>query len=134
MPDLKFADADIADRYCRAPDYPETARAAVKEMHRQVGDLEMDENGVAVRGLLVRHLVMPEDKAGIAQLMRFLADEVSKNTYVNIMDQYRPCGDAARFAELGRAITGAEYQDAVRAAQAAGITRLDQRRQQRLFV
>jgi putative pyruvate formate lyase activating enzyme len=94
----------------------------------------MDENGVAVRGLLVRHLVMPEDKAGTAQLMRFLADEVSKNTYVNIMDQFRPCGDAERFAELGRAITGAEYRQALQAAQAAGITRLDQRRQQRLFV
>jgi len=134
MPDLKFADADAAERYCKAPDYPETARAAVKEMHHQVGDLEIDANGVAVRGLLVRHLVMPEGKAGTGKLMEFLADGVSKNTYVNIMDQYRPCGDAARFAELGRAITGAEYQDAVRAAQAAGITRLDQRRQQRLFV
>jgi len=127
MPDLKFADADIADRYCKAPDYPETARAAVKEMHLQVGDLEMDENGVAVRGLLVRHLVMPEDKAGTGKLMEFLADEVSKNTYVNIMDQYRPCGDAARFAELGRAITGAEYWQALQAARDAGITRLDQR-------
>lgn len=127
MPDLKFADAAVAERYCNAPDYPEKARAAVKEMHRQVGDLEIDDNGVAVRGLLVRHLVMPEDKAGTGKLMRFLADEVSQNTYVNIMDQYRPCGDAAQFAELNRAITGAEYREALQATQNAGITRLDRR-------
>lgn len=127
MPDLKFADAAVAERYCKAPDYPEKAHAAVKEMHRQVGDLIIDEEGVAVRGLLVRHLVMPEDKAGTGTLMRFLADEVSQNTYVNIMDQYRPCGDAARFAELGRAITRAEYQKALQATQDAGITRLDRR-------
>jgi putative pyruvate formate lyase activating enzyme len=134
MPDLKFADAAVAERYCKAPDYPEKALAAVKEMHCQVGDLEIDENGVAVRGLLVRHLVMPEDKAGTSKLMKFLAGEVSKNTYVNIMDQYRSCGDAARFAELGRAITGAEYQEAQQAARAAGITRLDRRITRRLLV
>jgi len=134
MPDLKFADAAVAERYCKAPDYPEKALAAVKEMHCQVGDLEIDENGVAVRGLLVRHLVMPEDTAGTRKLMELLADEVSKNTYVNIMDQYRPCGDAARFAELGRAITGAEYRQALQAARDAGITRLDQRITRRLLV
>jgi len=134
LPDLKFADAAVAGRYCKAPDYPEKAQAALKEMHRQVGDLEIDENGVAVRGLLVRHLVMPENKAGTGKLMRFLADEVSKNTYVNVMDQYRPCGDAARFAELNRAITGAEFADALCAAQAAGITRLDRHTGRSLFV
>ena len=134
MPDLKFADAAVAERYCKAPDYPEKARAAVKEMHRQVGDLIIDEDGVAVRGLLVRHLVMPEDKAGTGRLMRFLADEISQNTYVNIMDQYRPCGDAARFSELGRAITGAEYREALYAAQAAGITRLDCRVRRHIFI
>jgi putative pyruvate formate lyase activating enzyme len=134
MPDLKFADEAVAERYCKAPDYPETARSAVKEMHRQAGDLELDENGVAMRGLLVRHLVMPEDKAGTLELMKFLAEGVSKNTYVNIMDQYRPCGDAARFAELGRAITGAEYRQALTAARDAGITRLDQRIGRRLFI
>jgi len=134
MPDLKFADAAVAERYCNAPDYPGKARAAVKEMHRQVGDLEIDEKGVAVRGLLVRHLVMPEDTAGTGRLMRFLADEVSKNTYVNIMDQYRPCGDASRFSELNRAITGAEYREALYATQAAGITRLDCRVRRHIFI
>jgi putative pyruvate formate lyase activating enzyme len=125
LPDLKFADAAAAERYCKAPDYPGKAQAALKEMHRQVGDLIVNEDGVAVRGLLVRHLVMPEDKAGTGRLMRFLADEVSQNTYVNIMDQYRPCGDASQFPELNRPITGAEYRKALQAAQAAGITRLD---------
>jgi putative pyruvate formate lyase activating enzyme len=134
MPDLKFADAAVAERYCKAPDYPEKARAAVKEMHRQVGDLKINEDGIAVHGLLVRHLVMPEDTAGTGKLMRFLADEVSQNTYVNIMDQYRPCGDAARFSELKRAITGAEYQEALYAAQAAGITRLDQRMRRHIVI
>jgi putative pyruvate formate lyase activating enzyme len=134
MPDLKFADAAVADRYCKAPDYPEKARAALREMHRQAGDLALDENGVARRGLVVRHLVMPDGTAGTRALMEFLAHEISANTYVNIMDQYRPCGDACRFTELGRAITGAEYRDALAAAQAAGITRLDRRESRRLFL
>jgi putative pyruvate formate lyase activating enzyme len=133
MPDLKFADSDVARRYCNAPDYPEQAKAAVREMHRQVGDLVMNEQGIAERGVLVRHLVMPEGKAGTYELMKFLAEEVSQNTYVNIMNQYRPCGGAAQFSELSRALTLAEYQQALNDAQAAGITRLD-RRQRRFLL
>jgi putative pyruvate formate lyase activating enzyme len=127
MPDLKFADREVARRYCNAPDYPEMAKAAIKEMHHQVGDLMINEQGIAQRGVLVRHLVMPEGKAGTYELMKFLAEEVSPNTYVNIMNQYRPCGHAAQFNELSRAVTAAEYQQALNDAQAAGITRLDQR-------
>jgi putative pyruvate formate lyase activating enzyme len=132
MPDLKFADSEVARRYCDAPDYPERAQAALKEMHRQVGDLVINEQGIAERGALVRHLVMPEGKAGTDELMKFPAAEVSPNTYVNIMNQYRPCGGASRFSELNRAVTPAEYQQALSSAQAAGITRLDQR--QRRFL
>lgn len=134
MPDLKFADDTIAQRYCNAPDYPERAKAAVKEMHRQVGDLIINERGIAERGLLVRHLVMPEGKSGTCELLGFLAGEVSKNTYVNIMNQYRPCGDAAKFRELSRSITSEEYHEAIQDANAAGITRLDQRMRRGFFL
>ena len=134
MPDLKFADSDVARRYCNAPDYPERAQAAVKEMHRQVGDLVVNERGIAERGVLVRHLVMPEGKAGTYELMKFLAEEISENTYVNIMNQYRPCGGATQFSELTRAVTPAEYRQALNDAQAAGISRLDQRRERRLLL
>ena len=127
MPDLKFADREVARRYCNAPDYPEKAKAAIKEMHHQVGDLMINEQGIAARGVLVRHLVMPEGKAGTYELMKFLAEEVSPNTYVNIMNQYRPCGEAVQFHELSQAVTAAEYQQALNDAHAAGITRLDQR-------
>ncbi|MCF8062001.1 MAG: radical SAM protein, partial [Deltaproteobacteria bacterium] len=96
MPDFKFWDGIWADRYCGAPDYPEKARAALREMHRQVGDLELDRSGIAGRGLLVRHLVMPGGIAGTRQVAEFIAKEISADTYVNVMDQYRPCGDAGR--------------------------------------
>jgi putative pyruvate formate lyase activating enzyme len=128
MPDFKFWDSQVAERYCTAADYPEKARLAVKEMHRQVGDLTMDEMGIARRGLLIRHLVMPDGLAGTRDIMRFLATEVSKNTYVNVMSQYRPCGEAHRYRELQRMITVEEYREAVRVAREEGIHRLDERR------
>ncbi|RMD59205.1 MAG: radical SAM protein, partial [Nitrospirae bacterium] len=116
MPDIKFFDPEVSKRYCKAPDYPEVVKRAVKEMHRQVGDLIIDENGLAVRGLLVRHLVMPEKKASTEEIMRFIAEEISKDTYINIMDQYRPCGEAYKYKELSRPITRGEYIEAVNAA------------------
>lgn len=128
MPDAKFFAPEAAQKYCHAEDYPERAKAALKEMHRQVGDLELDDRGVAVRGLLVRHLVMPDDLAGTTRWMEFLAEEISRDTYVNIMDQYRPCGDANIFPELCRSLTGEEFAQALNAAAQAGITRLDQGR------
>ena len=128
MPDLKFSDSHVSDLYCKAPDYPLVAQAAVKEMHRQVGDLTINEQGIAERGLLVRHLVMPGNSAGTKKLMRFLARDVSKNTYVNIMAQYHPAGETDRFEEINRCITQKEYQEAVNDARAEGITRLDERK------
>jgi putative pyruvate formate lyase activating enzyme len=128
MPDFKFWDSEVAERFCSAPDYPEKARAAVKEMHRQVGDLVLDEGGVAQRGLLIRHLVMPNGLASTREIMRFLAGDVSKNTYVNVMSQYRPCGEAHRFPELQRSLTPKEYRNAVNMALEEGIHRLDKRR------
>jgi len=128
MPDFKFWDSQVAERYCTAFDYPEKARLAVKEMHRQVGDLALDDMGIARWGLLIRHLVMPDGLAGTRDIMRFLATEVSKNTYVNVMSQYRPCGEAHRYRELQRMITVEEYREAVRMAHEEGIHRLDERR------
>ncbi len=126
MPDMKYADATVAQRYSLVPDYPTVNQAAVKEMHRQVGDLRLDERGIALRGLLVRHLVLPEGLAGTAEIVHFLA-ELSPNTYLNIMAQYRPCYKAHTLPPLNRRITRAEYQKAVELAHAAGLRRLDNR-------
>ena len=127
MPDAKFWDPEAATRYCNAPDYPERAREALREMHRQVGDLALDERGVAERGLLVRHLVMPQGLAGTLEWMRFIASELSPDTYVNVMDQYRPCGKAEEDEEIAVRPTREECEAAVRQAREAGITRLDDR-------
>lgn len=125
LPDFKYADRDIAERYSAAPDYPAIAKAALREMHRQVGDLVTDKNGIAVRGLMVRHLVLPGGLAGTREAMRFLADELSRDTYVNVMDQYRPCHQAHRYPELARTISGAEFLAAMRAARESGLHRID---------
>jgi putative pyruvate formate lyase activating enzyme len=128
MPDFKFWDPEVARKACSAPDYPETARQALLEMHRQVGDLELDDRGIARRGLLVRHLVLPGGLAGTREVMRFIAREVSPRTYVNVMSQYRPCGRADEVPGLEAALSPDEYRRAVGEAIAEGITRLDQRR------
>lgn len=125
MPDFKFWDPEVARRSCQAPDYPEVARAALKEMHRQVGDLVLDERGIARRGLIVRHLVLPGGLAGTREVMRFIAREISPRTYVNLMSQYRPCGRASEIEGLERPVSVAEFRRAVEEAQAEGITRLD---------
>ncbi len=133
MPDFKFWEARWAGRFCNAPDYREVATESIKEMHRQVGDLVLDGEGIAVKGLLVRHLVMPEKVAGTPEIMEFLAGEISPNTYVNVMDQYRPCGRADEDEYINRRLTSREYKDAVEAAQKAGLTRLDPRDRPRLI-
>jgi putative pyruvate formate lyase activating enzyme len=133
MPDIKFMDSDVSKRFLRAPDYPEVVREAVKEMHRQVGDLILDSRGIALRGLLVRHLVMPRGMAQSHEVMEFLAQEISKDTYVNVMDQYRPCGQADMYPEISRGIMPEEYQEAVDAARKAGLHRLDSRVRFRLL-
>ena len=127
MPDFKFWDPKWAERYCHAPDYPEKARTAIKEMHRQVGDLVIDDRGIAQRGLLIRHLVMPNNIAGTKEIMQFIATELSPNTYVNVMDQYRPCGKAYEDEFINRRLTGQEFRSATQAAKKAGLTRLDPR-------
>jgi putative pyruvate formate lyase activating enzyme len=127
MPDFKFADSEVSAKYCKAKDYPEIAMAAVKEMHRQVGDLLINDEGVAERGLLIRHLVMPGGLAGTRKVLKFLATEISKNTYVNIMNQYHPCGQAHRHPPIDRSLTFDEYQEAVKIAHEEGIERLDGR-------
>ncbi len=126
MPDFKYARSDVAEKYSQAPDYSAVARAALKEMHRQVGDLVLDERGIAQRGLVVRHLVLPEGLAGTRETMHFLATEISKDTYVNIMDQYHPCGNLIPpSSPLARRIGRDEFREAVRIAKEEGLTRLD---------
>ncbi len=125
MPDMKYANGGYAKKYSRVQDYPQVNRAAVQEMHRQVGDLQLDKNGLATRGLLVRHLVLPNHLAGTRQIVRFLAGEISKNTYLNLMAQYRPAYNASRYPELNRRITQREYDEAVQMAQEVGLTNLD---------
>lgn len=129
MPDFKIWDSRMALKYLFARDYPETVRRAIKEMHRQVGALKMDEHGIAKRGVLVRHLVMPGVVAGTGEIMRFLAREVSLHTYVNVMAQYHPAGKVSgeKFLEINRGITRKEYADAIAAAQEAGLYRFDER-------
>jgi putative pyruvate formate lyase activating enzyme len=125
MPDFKFWDNAWAERFCYAGDYRERAMEALREMHRQVGDLEIDEAGVALRGLLVRHLVMPGGVAGTEEVMRFLAAEISRDTYVNVMDQYHPRWEANKTPAINRRITRGEYEQALEAARKAGLHRLD---------
>lgn len=133
MPDMKYADEALARRYSKTRDYPEVNQAAVREMHRQVGDLQIDAQGLAVRGLLVRHLVLPNNLAGTDKVVRFLAEDVSPHTYLNLMDQYRPAYRANRYPELSRAITHEEYQAAERMAREAGLYRLDERKRRTAF-
>ena len=126
MPDLKFMKEDAARRYSQAGDYPEVVTDAIKEMHRQVGDLVVDSDGVAQRGLLVRHLVLPEGLAGTREAMHFIATEISPHTYVNIMDQYYPCGDLIPpDSPLARRTSNREFREAVRIAKEEGLTRID---------
>ncbi len=132
MPDFKYSRGEISNKYSHAPDYPQVAEKALEEMFRQVGDLRIDEQGIAFRGLLVRHLVLPGGLAGTRDVMRFLATRISKNTYVNIMDQYYPCGDIPLDSPMRRRITTEEYDEAIARAKKEGITRLDKREKLRL--
>jgi putative pyruvate formate lyase activating enzyme len=128
MPDMKYGDSALARKYSKVRDYVEVNRAAVKEMHRQVGDLALDERGIAQRGLLVRHLVLPHGIAGTGEVLSFLAREISTNTYLNLMDQYRPCYRADEYPDIARPITGSEYREALAIAAKHGLERLDHRR------
>jgi putative pyruvate formate lyase activating enzyme len=123
MPDFKYGEAGTGRRLSGVADYPERAREAVGEMHRQVGDLRLDERGVAVRGLLVRHLVLPEGLAGTRQVMRFLAG-LSPHTCVNVMGQYYPAYRAREHTAMGRRPTPAEVDEAAALAREAGLRRV----------
>ena len=125
MPDMKYASAEAGQRYSFIENYPQVNRNAVRIMHRQVGDLQIDDQGLALRGLLVRHLVLPGNLAGTDEIVRFLASEISKDTYLNVMDQYRPAYHAHQYPQLNRPITSQEYRQAVSLAKAAGLHRLD---------
>ena len=127
MPDIKYGDDETGNRYSQVPDYFTVAKKAVKEMHRQVGDLKTDDSGIAVKGLLARHLVLPGDLADTEKVMEFLATEISTETFVNIMDQYRPLYMAGQYPEFSRSINRAEFQRAVKIAQRYGIRRICER-------
>jgi putative pyruvate formate lyase activating enzyme len=128
MPDMKYSDRLVARRLSKIGNYPAANQAAIREMHRQVGDLKLDSRGIAQRGLLVRHLVLPEGLAGTEKIVRFLAEEISTNTYLNLMDQYRPCFNAHQYPPLNRRLTSDEYNEALKMTQDAGLNRLDERR------
>jgi len=130
MPDFKYWDSEMARKYSRAPDYPQVARRVLKEMYRQVGDLVIGEDGLAKRGLLIRHLVMPGNIAGTWEIMRWIAQELSPATYVNLMAQYYPAGKVTgtEFPEINRRVTPVEYERARDEALRVGLVRLDSRR------
>ncbi len=125
MPDMKYFDDKAAEKLSSVKSYPSINQAAVKEMHRQVGDLYIDEKGIATHGLLIRHLVLPNELAGTEGIVKFIAREVSPNSYVNIMSQYHPCYKAFQVPELSRRISREEFLQALEYAQKAGLTRLD---------
>ncbi|HEY64355.1 MAG TPA: radical SAM protein [Caldilineae bacterium] len=134
MPDMKYADEAVARRLSGIPDYPQVNQAAVKEMHRQVGDLIIDEQELARRGLLVRHLILPGGLAGTAEIARFLAEEISPNTYINVMGQYRPAYRAHNHPPLDRPVTPEEVRRAEEEVRAAGLHRLDRRTRARWLI
>lgn len=121
MPDIKYSAQKSGERYSKTPDYFYVVKEVVKEMHRQVGDLAIDKHGIAQRGLLVRHLVMPNNEAGTEEIVRFVANNISKNTYINIMNQYRPVYKAGNFTEINRGITMEEYMNAIELARKYGL-------------
>jgi putative pyruvate formate lyase activating enzyme len=127
MPDMKYGNADRAHRFSHVRDYVHANRAAVREMHRQVGDLVLDEHGIAQRGLLVRHLVLPGNVSDTDRVLEFLTNEISVNTYLNLMDQYRPCYRAGDNPPIDRPISSAEFRQASRWAHELGLQRLDPR-------
>jgi len=116
MPDAKYMDEGYSKQFSNAQDYPEVLRKVLKEMHRQVGDLTINSRGIAERGLLIRHLVMPRDVSSSEAILKFIAEEISVHSYVNIMDQYRPEYRSNDYPEISRRITHKEYVEAVQLA------------------
>jgi putative pyruvate formate lyase activating enzyme len=125
MPDFKFWDPASGLTYCGVPDYPEIARQALRMMYRQVGELTTDADGIARRGMIIRHLVMPQGLEETREILAFIAEQLSRETYVNLMPQYRPCGQAEDFPALARALSAREFKSAIAAARAVGLRHLD---------
>jgi len=123
MPDIKFLRRELSDRYCSAPDYPDVVREILKEMQRQVGDLVVDDRGIAQRGLLIRHLVMPSHGENTKDVLDFIRQELSQDAFVNIMAQYHPCYQASRFEEISRRPSLKEYNEAMEYARQIGLRR-----------
>lgn len=123
MPDMKYGNSETALRYSNVEKYVEVNQAAVKEMHRQTGDLETDEKGVAVKGLLVRHLVMPGMEDETEKILQFISEKISKNTYINLLSQYRPCFEAMGHPAINRSLTAGEFLTAKRTASEFGLYR-----------
>jgi len=125
MPDTKYSDEKIAEELSGINNYPAINQAALREMHRQVGDLQIDEDGIAIRGLLIRHLVLPHGLAGTKEIMKFIAEDISLNSYVNVMAQYHPCHKAFQIPRLARPLSKQEFLEAIELAERAGLNRLD---------
>jgi len=123
MPDIKYSINENALKYSGVQNYWETVKLAIKEMHRQVGDLKISKRGIAQRGLLIRHLVLPNDVAGTKKVINFVADEISIDSYINIMDQYRPAYNANKYEKLNRRITPSEFKEVVDYALSRGLRR-----------
>jgi putative pyruvate formate lyase activating enzyme len=123
MPDIKYSDSNLAEKYSCVPEYWKTVKSAIKEMHKQVGDLKVGKRGIAQRGLLIRHLVLPNRISGSEKVIDFIADEISIDTYINIMDQYHPAYRASRHIELNKLITKDEYLHSIYYAECKGLHR-----------
>jgi len=132
MPDMKYSDSKLGLKYSLVPNYWEVNKKAVKEMHRQVGDLKIDKNGIAQKGLLIRHLVLPRGLSGTKKVMKFIAS-LSKDSYVNIMDQYYPSNKANQYPKINRRITPEEFKEAIELAKKEGLHRFD-KKDVRLFL
>jgi len=125
MPDMKYSDERTAEELSGIKNYPTINQAAIKEMHRQVGDLKVDEDGIATRGLLIRHLVLPRGLSGTKEIMKFIAGDISLNSYVNVMAQYHPCYKAFQIPQLAKPLSKQEFLEAIELAKRAGLNRLD---------
>ena len=121
LPDMRYADNDMAIKYSSAPDYHKLNQEAVKEMHRQAGIAQIDKEGVIKRGLIIRHLLLPNGISGTDEVMKFIAEEISKDTYISLMSQYFPCHKASQFKEISRRIAYQEYEDAVATMEKHGL-------------
>ena len=122
LPDMRYADSEMAIKYSSAPDYPKYNQEALGEMHRQVGVANIDNTGIIKRGMIIRHLVLPNHIAGTDKIMEFIADKLDKDTYISLMSQYFPCYKAGQFKEIFRRITYEEYEEAKQTMQKHGLT------------